>query len=106
MVTSKNNITEWNIYWHLFNYACLLALVNNNTYMAKQLSYRKLQSKNIQNLFVQVCYLVILKLMTHKEVHENIVPDNIVPDNIVPVIDRGVFHNYVRMCKQLVLCVM
>jgi len=24
--------------------------------------------------------------------------------NIVPVIDRGMFHNYVHMCKQLFLC--
>jgi len=48
---------------HLINYACLQALVNNNTYMAKQPCYRKLQSKNIQNLFIQACNLAISKLM-------------------------------------------
>jgi len=45
------------------NYACLQALVNNNTYMTKQLCYHKLQSKNIRNLFVLLaCNLAILKL--------------------------------------------
>jgi len=50
--------------------------------------------KNIQNLYVQACNLVIyFKVDNKKHTHEN----------IVPVIDRGVFHNYVHACKQLVL---
>jgi len=64
--------------------------------MAKQLCYRKLQSKNIRNLFVKVC-----NLATYFK------PDDVkkhMRENIVPVIDRGVFHNYVHVCKQLFLC--
>jgi len=63
--------------------------------MAKQLRYYKLQSKNIWNLFVQAFNLLFWSWHVKKYMHEN----------IVPVIDRGVFHSYVHMCKQF-FCVM
>ena len=40
----------------------LQMLINNNTYLAKQLYYSTLQLKNIQNLFVQAYNLTIFKL--------------------------------------------
>jgi len=51
--------------------------------------------ENIGNLFVQVCNLAIFEADDVKKRTRR---------NIVPVIDRGVFHNYVHMCKQLFLC--
>jgi len=42
------------------NYACLQALANNNAYMAKQLCYHKLQSKNIRNLEIYLFKRVIM----------------------------------------------
>jgi len=61
--------------------------------MEKQLCYvlSQITLENIQNLFIQACNYAISKL---KHIGEN----------IVPVIDRGMFHNYVHVCKQLFSC--
>jgi len=86
--------------------------------MAKQLCYRKLQSKNIRNLFVQVCNLeLLLYTATWKDrLRPALWVSHVQPiyfeaddvkkhkrENIVPVIDRGMFHNYVHVYKQLFL---
>jgi len=66
--------------------------------MAKQLCYRKLQPKNIRNLlernlFVQACNLATYFKADDVMKHTR--------KNIVYVIDRGMFHNYVHVHKQL-----
>ena len=70
-------------------------IFTKNTYIAKQLLSQITIEKHPKSIFSNVysCYFEADDVKKHT--HENIMPD----------IYRGVFHNYVHVCKQL-FCMM